>query len=771
MDWFNELSQLWAAGDHAAVETRCRQELEMNPEMRDLYWHLGLALLFKGEEEDANLTWMSGMMDGSPEQVEQWTVDLNDLLEEAANRQESLSQIAIAWTIRQYQREISPSNVRNLLKLIQLSVRLQNYSGSELEEWGVIDALRSPSSADADGLLVFHTLQALMKNNPCDTQVLDLIDVSHGYLASAVPVATQLYAFLSAATEVAYAANRPLLGVEYVHRCLKIAPGNVEVLGYLSDFYHEAGAFEQAIATAKTALNESTTLPDQLSSSFNLLRSLSQSGGRWHKAMESFEDHRRLMQQFIDQSPTELERATISRLVQAPFALPYYKDDAAINRQLQNGFMAICQDNLQSWVEAVRRRHGQQTQPTLQSTAHLEQLDQLAQTEPQPQLLSSCVGYQHNNVSSPSASTTRLKIGYVSYCFRTHSVGWLSRWLIRYHDRTQFELYGYFLNYRSHINDSLQTWFKEQFEHSYLFGRDGVEVAQQIEKDAVDILIDLDSITADLAFEAIALNPAPVQVTWLGWDASSIPAVDYFVADPYVLPSEAESYYNETLWRLPQTFIAVDGFEVGIPNLRREHLDIPDSAVIFLSAQSGQKRYPDTIRLQMEILKHVPDSYFLIKGKSDHDATQQFFKVIADEVGLSFDRLRFLPLVLSEATHRANLAIADVVLDTYPYNGATTTLETLWMGIPLVTRVGQQFSARNSYTMMRNVGVQEGIAWTDEEYVEWGIRLGTDAQLREDIHWKLLRSRHTSPLWNSRQFAQEMETAYRQMWAIWKETQ
>jgi predicted O-linked N-acetylglucosamine transferase (SPINDLY family) len=86
------------------------------------------------------------------------------------------------------------------------------------------------------------------------------------------------------------------------------------------------------------------------------------------------------------------------------------------------------------------------------------------------------------------------------------------------------------------------------------------------------------------------------------------------------------------------------------------------------------------------------------------------------------------------------------------------------MGIPMVTRVGQQFSARNSYTMMINAGITEGIAWTDEEYVEWGIKLGTDENLRSQIAWKLIKNRQTAPLWNGKQFTREMENAYEQMW-------
>ena len=134
---------------------------------------------------------------------------------------------------------------------------------------------------------------------------------------------------------------------------------------------------------------------------------------------------------------------------------------------------------------------------------------------------------------------------------------------------------------------------------------------------------------------------------------------------------------------------------------------------------------------------------------------------------MEFDRLRFLPLTNSEAEHRANLAIADVVLDTFPYNGATTTMEILWMGIPLVTRVGEQFVSRNGYTMMMNAGITEGIAWNASEYVEWGVRFGKEPLLRKEVSWKLRRSRQTSPLWNGRQFAKEMEKAYTQMWEIY----
>jgi predicted O-linked N-acetylglucosamine transferase (SPINDLY family) len=358
-----------------------------------------------------------------------------------------------------------------------------------------------------------------------------------------------------------------------------------------------------------------------------------------------------------------------------------------------------------------------------------------------------------------------LKIGYLGSTFRSHSVGWLCRWLIHYHDQEKYPYYIYSItDYRDQITEE---WFKSKATQFYSFDRKVAKVVEQIQQDEIDILIDLDSLTLDLACQILALKPAPIQVTWLGMDATGLPAVDYFIADPYVLPENAQEYYSEKIWRLSNTYLSIDGFEVGVPTLTREDLEIEDDAIIYYNVQNRQKLHPDTIRLQLRILKEVPHSYLLIKERNNKKTAHKFFESLAQEEGIKLNRLRFLEGNKTELEHRANLTIADVMLDTYPYNGATTTLETLWMEIPLVTRVGEQFAARNSYTFMINAGITEGIAWTDEEYIDWGIRLGKDEDLRAKIAWKLRQSKQTSPLWNAKEFTQEMENAYRQMWGIY----
>jgi predicted O-linked N-acetylglucosamine transferase (SPINDLY family) len=344
-------------------------------------------------------------------------------------------------------------------------------------------------------------------------------------------------------------------------------------------------------------------------------------------------------------------------------------------------------------------------------------------------------------------------------------VGWLSRWLFHYHNRDKFEIYTYCVNQAA--DEITEKWFKNNSDYSYNLPAKIEQITAQIRQDKLDILVDLDSLTNNTTYLVMALKPAPIQVTWLGLDASGIPAIDYFIADNYVLPENAEEIYSEKIIRLPNSYLSVDGFEVGVPTRRRTDLNIPDDAIIYLTVQSGLKRTLNMICLQLQILQQVPNSYLLIKGFADKETIRELFLKSADELGISQDRLRFLPNDFNEETHRANLGIADIVLDTYPYNGATTTLETLWMGIPLVTRVGEQFAARNSYTFMKNAGISQGIAWSDEEYVQWGIKLGLDENLREEICYQLRQSRHTSPLWNAKQFTRDLETAYRQMWNIY----
>ena len=359
--------------------------------------------------------------------------------------------------------------------------------------------------------------------------------------------------------------------------------------------------------------------------------------------------------------------------------------------------------------------------------------------------------------------TPRLKIGYMTDFLYQHSIGWLVRWTLHHHNPEEFDVYTYStFKPNDKLHDRLIEQYGEKIRH--IPGKIK-NITEQIQEDEIDILIDLGSLTESTNCVVTAVKPAPIQITWLGLDASQIPTVDYYLADRYSLPDEAQEYYSEKLIRMPHCYIAVDGFELDRPSLSRADFDIPDDAVIYLSGQTGAKRHPDNMKLQVKILRHVPNSYFLVKlRKMDEEVALNAFKTLAIEMGVESDRIKAIPSTPTSEIHRANLKIADIILDTYPYNGATTTLEALWCEVPLVTRVGQQFAARNSYSMLMNAGVTEGIAWTDDDYVNWGVMFGLNQELRDRVRWKLRQSKRTSPLWDARQFTRDLETVYQQIW-------
>jgi predicted O-linked N-acetylglucosamine transferase (SPINDLY family) len=686
------------------------------------YWHLGVAYLLAGREDDAQAAWFTPLAAATEYEIENFTADLVGILEREAIHLAEIPELEKAWLLRQHIWTLSPDRIENILHSIYLANKIDKLTTESLIEWKVDELFQRNSIDDIDEVLIERVVGSLIAIKT-DLSLEIIRSCLNAMGTRRNPLIIKL---LGTLFQVFNQQGASLFIVKLAETCNKLYPDILSTIQILSYFYSGVGLYHEAIATAEQYCRLASGATERLFGSYQLQRTHF-TAGNWEGVKEGVDLHRQLLAEVIHLSPQNLNPGQNQVLVISSFFLPYIEDNPRINKSFQNQLAAIYQKNLQPII---------------------------AESQFEESSLPKKVG--------------SIRIGYIACTLRSHSVGWLSRWLMHHHDRESFQVFLYCLNITK--EDSFNhKWFRDKVDITSYLNGSAEEVAAQIKADKVDILIDLDSLTYDITCLVMAYKPAPVQISWLGWDSTGIPSVDYFIADPYVLPDDAQDYYSEKIWRLPQTYLAVDGFEIGIPTLRREDLAIPADAVVYLSSQSGYKRHPDNIRCQMEIIKAVPNSYFLIKGKSDAATIQNFFGNLAAEVGISLDRLRFLDRDVDEYTHRANLAIADIVLDTFPYNGATTTLETLWMGIPIVTQVGEQFAARNSYTFMVNVGIEEGIAWSQEEYIEWGIKLGLDRNLRDKVAGKLRSGRTTAPVWNSRQFTLEIEQAYRDMWIKYQE--
>jgi predicted O-linked N-acetylglucosamine transferase (SPINDLY family) len=648
-------------------------------------------------------------------------------LEQAAQAALNAGDFPGAIALRQQLRSIQPNQIENLLHLMMLAMYGQGLSLEQFSELNLIAQLDAAAdvSASVDPTLIFQCVDKLLENPFLALDTAEFLAACLRF-GSAADINNLVGTALPSAMYLGHKRGYAGLAAALVEACLGAHPGDVELLMQLSLLCRKANVFDRAVSTAQECLQVANNDTDRLKASALLLGGRLNAGGSWDQAVAMVPAHRSRIATLVQAKPI-LSRINSCHLLPTTYFLPYLEDRPSQNHPVQNQLIAVCELGLQT--------HGQASFDRYQAS-HARRATQAA-----PQ---------------------KLKVGYVCHCFHSHSVGWLARWLLRYHDANQIELYAYMLNPVEKA-DAVQEEYRQIVPNLRECGLDGLEIAEQIFQDGIDILVDLDSLTLDVTCEVMALKPAPIQVTWLGWDASGLSTIDYYLADRHVLPENAQDYYVEEIWRLPSTYLAVDGFEVGEADLTRELLGIPADAVVYYSGQRGYKRHRDTVLWQLQIVAQVPQGILLVKGLADEDAVKVFFYQLADQVGLDRDRLRFLPQAASEPIHRANLALADIVLDTFPYNGATTTMEALWMERPLVTLVGEQFAARNSYTMLINAGVEAGIAWSPEEYVAWGVRLGLDAALRSSVVEQLHRAKTEQPLWQGRQFARDVEAAYQSM--------
>jgi predicted O-linked N-acetylglucosamine transferase (SPINDLY family) len=715
----NDGHDLLVQGNYLQSVSALEEAIQIAPEELINYWYLGLAYLLQNEEAAAQLVWLSAITEHGSEDPYNTLHSLVQILATEADRFASIEEFKQSWAVRCHIREFAPQDLTNLLLLVELSIKLEEFTGEFLEELSLIDLLQTLEVPFFETSVLIRVLENALKFPLPETLRFAEACLPH------LPSRRQWSELItSAAAEMTYGRRLVLFAIALIELCLQHDPDNTVALGYLPRLLIECCRYPEAIEAARNFYQRFTDSENRFFSTCVLFQTLLRAGD-WSDIQSISDELKKLISDLIQSQSTQLSLGTIQFLILNTGLFAYLQDDLIQNRQLQNQASQLFSRNIEANMPSFTRpRFFQEYQPT-----------------------------------------KRLKIGYIASTFRVHSVGWLSRWLFQHHDREAFEI-SIYLAQQAQGDEFFETWFAPKIDQYKHLPNNISDSAKIIRNDELDILVDLDSITLDFTCTVMALKPAPIQVTWLGADASGLPAIDYFIADSYVLPENAQDYYQEKIWRLPLTYIAVNGFEVGVPTLRRSELNIPEDGIIYWSSQVGYKRNPNMVRLQMQILREVKNSYFLVKGLGDQNIIYDFFTKIAEEEGISGDCLRFLPIMKDEYTHRANLQIADVTLDTYPYNGATTTLETLWAGVPLVTRVGKTFSARNSYAFLKNAGITEGIAWTDEEYVRWGIRLGQDKALRQQVSWKLMQSRHTSPLWNTKQFAREMENAYKQMWNL-----
>lgn len=358
----------------------------------------------------------------------------------------------------------------------------------------------------------------------------------------------------------------------------------------------------------------------------------------------------------------------------------------------------------------------------------------------------------------PVGDSGRLRIGYLSPDFRQHSVGYFIQHVIANHDHDAFEIICYSLVKKP---DDVTAFIKAHADGFHEVGElDDVALAKRIHADGIQLLVDLAGHTADNALRALALRPAALQLTWIGYlHTTGLKSVDYRITDPYADDPSAERG-TERLLTLPASFLCFSTF----PECARAVLPpcIRIGHITFASFNNFMKLTDDVVRIWAQVLLQVSDSRLMLMTKgADSIIVQQNLRTEFAKHGIAPERIIFekpIPRVEYLRTHND----IDIILDTWPFNGGTVTAGALWMGVPVVTLVGKAHRQRVTFSMLKNIGVEDTIAWSENQYVEIAVRLARDPQALADLRQRIAQQTRQSILCDVPRFTRQMEAAFQQ---------
>lgn len=373
------------------------------------------------------------------------------------------------------------------------------------------------------------------------------------------------------------------------------------------------------------------------------------------------------------------------------------------------------------------------------------------------------LGSHISNHANDRTPDRRLRIGYVSPDFRRHSVGYFIEPVLAAHRRNQFEVFCYSAVETTDEMTARIRHYADRWKDIVAMSDEAA--AASVRKDKIDIMIDLAGHTCDNRLLLFARKPAPVQVTWIGYPATTgLRSVDYKIADNYTdPPGLTEKYYTEKLMRMPDSFICYlpdrESPRVSaLPALTANH-------ITFASFNNFAKVSAEIIGLWIKILLRLPGSRLIIKAESLADRiirknTVDFFTCR----GIDASRVELLSWKSSTKDHLETYNRVDIGLDTFPYNGTTTTCEAFWMGVPVITLSGETHASRVGLSLLNNIGLPELAAKTGDEYIDISLKLATDMKRLKFLRENLRQIMDHSPLTNASQFTINLENLYRAAW-------
>lgn len=354
----------------------------------------------------------------------------------------------------------------------------------------------------------------------------------------------------------------------------------------------------------------------------------------------------------------------------------------------------------------------------------------------------------------------RLRIGYLSGDLRMHAVGFLTPEIFELHDRSRFEVFAFC--WSGEDGSAQRARIRAGMDHVIpIQGRSDEEAAQLIAAAGIDVLVDLQGLTSGARPNILAYRPAPIQVSYLGLPATSaLPGVDWIIADRYVMPPEYLPYCTERPIYLQHCYQSSDRKRPVGAKPTRAQVGLPDEGFVFCSFNNNHKYTQQMFDAWMRILAAVPDSVLWLLA--DNDKARENMLANAARVGVAPERLFFAPRA-APPDYLARFQLADLVLDTFPFNAGTTANDCLWMGTPILTLSGRSYISRMAGSLLNAVGLPELATNSLQEYERMAIQIGRQPARALSYKRYLAEFGRSSPLFDMEALVRDMEQQFEQL--------
>ena len=357
---------------------------------------------------------------------------------------------------------------------------------------------------------------------------------------------------------------------------------------------------------------------------------------------------------------------------------------------------------------------------------------------------------------------TKIKIGYFSADFRDHPMGHLMVKMLETHDKSKYEIFGFYLGKRHEKNDIFHLRIKNAFTKFYDVSNMSNEEIISLSKNLkIHIAIDLMAHTGghEGKFAIFQKKMSPIQINFLGYPGTSgSDKIDYIIADKTVIPEKNKKFFSEKIIYLPHSYQPSEKDRVvSEKNFTKQILNLPKDDFVFCCFNTIKKILPNILKLWAEILNQVPKSVLWLL--SDNDDAIKNLKIEFEKKKIDPERIIFGTKVpISE--HLARIKFADLFLDTFPYNAHTSCSDSIWAGLPILTLEGDSFQSRVASSLLKTTGINELIAKNEKEYVDKAVHIAKNKKYLNQLKNKLLFSKDTNPLFDNKSFTNNMERAY-----------